>query len=149
MARIEPIQLVRYKPGEKFSAHHDYHEDDARDVTSHEGEQRAATLLVFLSTTPRGDGDGGPGGDGGGGGAGADEGEGGGPDDAQFGGELSFPLLAGGEVRIVPTRGDAVLFLNIQGDGVTVNPQSLHEGRAPVRSHKYAANIWIADREFS
>ena len=41
---IEPLQLVRYYPGEKFEAHHDYF----RNVRGPNG-QRYATILVYLN----------------------------------------------------------------------------------------------------
>ena len=51
--QIEPLQLVRYQPGELFSAHHDYHESGESSV---QGEQRMFTVLVFGSTLGADDG---------------------------------------------------------------------------------------------
>jgi len=50
---IEPLQLVRYAPSERFGAHHDYH---ATGESSVQGEQRAFTFLLFGSTLPPGQG---------------------------------------------------------------------------------------------
>jgi len=44
---IEPLQLVRYQPGERFAPHHDYHEVAESSI---QGEQRAFTVLIFGST---------------------------------------------------------------------------------------------------
>jgi len=52
-AHIEPLQLVRYQPGERFGPHHDYH---ASGESSVQGEQRAFTVLVFGSTITPHDG---------------------------------------------------------------------------------------------
>lgn len=43
---IEPLQVVRYYPGEKFDLHHDYF----KHVSGPEG-QRYATILVYLNDT--------------------------------------------------------------------------------------------------
>ena len=50
---IEPLQLVRYKAGELFGPHHDYH---ATGESSVQGEQRVMTVLVFGSTLAPEDG---------------------------------------------------------------------------------------------
>lgn len=44
---IEPLQLVRYQPSERFGPHHDYH---ATGKSSVQGEQRMFTFLLFGST---------------------------------------------------------------------------------------------------
>ncbi|KAL1511597.1 hypothetical protein AB1Y20_006391 [Prymnesium parvum] len=48
-AHIEPLQLLRYQPTERFGPHHDYH---ATGKSSVQGEQRAFTFLLFGSTLP-------------------------------------------------------------------------------------------------
>lgn len=55
-AHVEPFQLVRYRPGEKFAPHGDYHEHPAS--SSYDGEQRLFTLLVFLNDVSPRDGGG-------------------------------------------------------------------------------------------
>ena len=52
-ASIEPLQVVRYRSGEAFAAHHDYHVTEA---TSVQGEQRAWTALLYGSTLDANDG---------------------------------------------------------------------------------------------
>ena len=52
-SNIEPLQLVRYKAGELFGPHHDYH---ATGESSVQGEQRVMTVLVFGSTLAPEDG---------------------------------------------------------------------------------------------
>lgn len=53
VARIEPLQLIRYEPGQFYRQHHDH--------GSYYGaatEQRPITFLIFLSTMPASDGGG-------------------------------------------------------------------------------------------
>lgn len=50
-SRVEPLQLVRYEPGQFYRRHHDhgsYYQSDA--------EQRSLTMLVFLTSMPRDNG---------------------------------------------------------------------------------------------
>lgn len=54
---IEPLQLVKYTPGQYYRAHLDTHQEPER-LSSQNGEQRTHTLLVFLSDVPEGDGGG-------------------------------------------------------------------------------------------
>ena len=53
---IEPLQLVRYAPTERFVAHHDYHEIDPRTGalggSTVQGEQRTFTVLLLGATLP-------------------------------------------------------------------------------------------------
>eukprot|EP00913_Durusdinium_trenchii_P021693 g20383.t1 len=55
--RIEPLQLVKYLPGQYYSPHMDTHEEPER-KSSYAGEQRTHTMLVFLSDVPESDGGG-------------------------------------------------------------------------------------------
>lgn len=56
-AHIEPLQLVKYVPGQFYRAHLDTHKEPDR-LSSHMGEQRTHTLLVFLADIPADDGGG-------------------------------------------------------------------------------------------
>ena len=61
------------------------------------------------------------------------------------GGETHFPLL---NVSVSPRKGDALVWANVDSDGVP-EPRSLHEGRAPADGYtKIAVNCWVADRPF-
>eukprot|EP00931_Biecheleriopsis_adriatica_P108036 TRINITY_DN82367_c0_g1_i1.p1 TRINITY_DN82367_c0_g1~~TRINITY_DN82367_c0_g1_i1.p1 ORF type:complete len:364 (-),score=52.25 TRINITY_DN82367_c0_g1_i1:41-1036(-) len=115
---IEPLQLVRYAPGQYYRPHMDTHEEPARS-SSFCGEQRTHTLLVFISDIPEEDG----------------------------GGYLHFPNLglrvlpkAGDAVLWRNLRSGANTAL------WEPDPQALHEGEAPVSSQKIVMNVWVADR---
>mmetsp|Transcript_52843 Transcript_52843/g.109276 ORF Transcript_52843/g.109276 Transcript_52843/m.109276 type:complete len:364 (+) Transcript_52843:43-1134(+) len=56
-ARVEPLQLIRYAPGQYYRPHMDTHEEPRR-MSSYAGEQRSHTLLVFLNDIPEEDGGG-------------------------------------------------------------------------------------------
>jgi len=53
VAKIEPLQLIRYEPGQMYKQHHDHGSYYGAD-----SEQRPMTLLLYLSTMPKGDGGG-------------------------------------------------------------------------------------------
>ncbi|CAJ1388636.1 unnamed protein product [Effrenium voratum] len=118
---IEPLQLVKYVPGQYYRAHLDTHQEPER-LGSFNGEQRVQTLLVFVSSVPESDG----------------------------GGHLHFPLLdlrilpkAGTAVlwkNCRPKEGTAL---------VEPDPCSLHEGEPPLSVEKVAMNVWVVDRPFS
>jgi len=114
VARIEPLQLVKYAPGQHYLPHLDAHQEPDR-LSSFGGEQRLQTLLVFMSDVPEKDG----------------------------GGHLHFPSLG---LRILPRAGSAVLWSNVKPGSSQPNPDSLHEGMAPLASGKVAMNVWVVDR---
>lgn len=53
VARVEPLQLVRYNPGQFYRQHHDHGSYYGAST-----EQRPMTFLIFLSTMPAADGGG-------------------------------------------------------------------------------------------
>ena len=53
VAKIEPLQLVRYEPGQMYRQHHDH-----GSYYGAESEQRPTTFLIYLSTMPKEDGGG-------------------------------------------------------------------------------------------
>jgi len=57
VSHIEPLQLVKYTPGQFYRAHMDTHKEPDR-LSSHMGEQRTHTLLVFVVDVPADDGGG-------------------------------------------------------------------------------------------
>jgi len=116
---IEPLQLVKYLPGEHYRSHFDGHREGRQG--SYAGEQRMYTLLVFANDVPASDG----------------------------GGYLHFPRLglkilpqAGCGVlwRNTATTPDG---------HEELDPRSLHEGEAPLAAEKIAVNVWAADTPFS
>ncbi|CAK9112315.1 unnamed protein product [Durusdinium trenchii] len=118
---IEPLQLVKYTPGQYYRAHLDTHQEPER-LGSFNGEQRMQTLLVFVSSVPESDG----------------------------GGHLHFPLLelrilpkAGTAVlwdNCKPKDGTGVM---------EPDPCSLHEGEPPLHVNKVAMNVWVVDQPFT
>ena len=91
---FEPMQCVRYEPGQRFHAHYD-------------GLGRTHTVLIYLNQD-------------------------------FAGGETLFPDLP---LSIAPQPGMALVFANLDADGVTI-PWSLHAGLPPRGGRKYACNLW-------
>ena len=119
--RIEPLQLVRYLPGQFFGRHHDtgaLFEDGSVDLPM-VPPRRVATLFVYLNSVP-----------------------------AEGGGATRFPLLCNregtGPLDVQPERGSAVLWSNIGQDG-RPDEKTVHEGRPITGGEKYGMNIWITD----
>ena len=56
MMNIEPLQVIRYNPGERYAPHPDAHTSAA---STYAGEQREWTVLLYLSDVPDSDGGGG------------------------------------------------------------------------------------------
>lgn len=50
-SHLEALQVVRYKPGQKYDAHYDWFDPDQREQLTW-GGQRATTLFVYLSESP-------------------------------------------------------------------------------------------------
>ena len=50
--RIETLMLVRYKPGEHYSDHHDYFLPEKHEAQLANGGQRVATVLIYLTDDP-------------------------------------------------------------------------------------------------
>ena len=124
VSRIEPLQLIHYRPGEFYQAHHDhkaYYMDDGdtqKDASERGYPDRERTMLVFLNTV-------------------------------EHGGHLKFDSLHNG-LQFVPHRGDAVIWSNVDTTGV-VDHDMIHQGMPPdvvdeskpSQNDKYALNIWI------
>ena len=53
VAKIEPLQLIRYEPGQMYKQHHDH-----GSYYGANSEQRPTTFLLYLSSMPREDGGG-------------------------------------------------------------------------------------------
>lgn len=68
--------------------------------------------------------------------------------DVHGGGETSFPLASPAGFRVKPSAGDAVLFYNVNEDGVE-NMQSNHGGNPPAKGEvKWVAVTWCHGRTF-
>mgnify|MGYP002851813226 CR=1 FL=1 len=117
---IEPLQLVRYLPGQQFEPHNDWFDRcDVREFLR--GGERRLTVLIYLNDLDDLD------------------------EPATAGGATSFPELG---VRVRPQHTSAIYFENyvegeLRGDG-----RCLHQGEAPTASTKFAVNVWIRARPF-
>jgi len=152
---IEPLQVVRYQPGERFGPHHDYHEvttgadadspwqpvkDPAGSGQTYYWNKETNETTPLGAPKPRPKGS-------------SVQGEQraftvllfGGTLPPDAGGETHFPELG---VMVSPRLGDALIWSNVDETGAP-NPRSLHEGRRPADGYdKVAVNVWVADREF-
>jgi prolyl 4-hydroxylase len=116
---VEPLQLVRYLPGQHFGVHHDlgeynsYTGDVSLPPKSFLSHRRLVTIFVYLNK-------------------------------CRNGGETHFP--AAGNLRISPIDpGSAILFCNVTEDGKP-DPRTIHEGtRVGNGSIKYGLNIWLGE----
>ncbi len=118
--RAEPLQVLRYGPGEEYAPHFDFFDAEDRDSAAGEQDttvarfgQRVATMICYLSAV-------------------------------ESGGATVFPEV-GFQVRPLPGR--AVYFTYLDADG-TVDPMSLHGG-APVHAgEKWILTQWCRQRPY-
>ena len=115
---MEPLQIVRYQPGQFYKPHYDYfvHGAKGTEQALKRGGQRTVTFFVYLNDLPA----------------------------EESGGGTVFPKL---NIEIRPRKGMAVYFHNMKQDG-TEDDKTLHGGQPPQRSSKYGANIWIRQHSF-
>lgn len=131
---VEAMQLLRYDPGDGYTAHHDF---TFPSVGSRYQPRRFASVLLYL--TGEGDvienGVRSPS-------SGVDD------DNALEGGETTFPRAVTTEnhdgVKIKPQSGKAVLFYNVLADG-NMDDLSQHAGEKVEKGVKYLANIFVWD----
>ncbi|KAL7560895.1 hypothetical protein ACA910_008177 [Epithemia clementina (nom. ined.)] len=120
VTRVEPLQLVRYRPGQFFGIHHDMGDlDEASGNVSLPPKswfvkRRVATVFCYLNDMPS-------------------------PD---AGGETYFPQAS--NLAVPPQQGRAVLFCNIRADG-SPDPRTVHAGNKVVEGTKYGLNVWICE----
>mmetsp|Transcript_15135 Transcript_15135/g.23738 ORF Transcript_15135/g.23738 Transcript_15135/m.23738 type:complete len:318 (-) Transcript_15135:155-1108(-) len=115
---VEPIQVVRYNPGDYYKLHHDagcLQKDGSVVKHSYDSATRLVTFFVYLNTDLKGEG------------------------------YTAFPRI---RLRVQPKRGYAVLFCNIVQDGklderVVHTGQAPVGG-----FKKYGLNIWVTSRDF-
>lgn len=119
--QIEPIQLVRYKPGEFFGLHHDMGDlSPDGDVVLPQrvwyAKRRLITLFIYLNTLPE-----------------------------EQGGCTHFPRCD--DLRINPKRGRLVMWSNVTKEGLP-DPRTVHAGECVSNPHspaKYGLNVWICE----
>ncbi len=135
----EHMQVVHYRPGQHYWAHHDYLPQEIvrsswrsyRD--GYRADNRFVTVLFYLNDVERG-------------------GETVFPrynpywDAAEHGYaervcDENYPAL-----RIRPRKGNAIVFYNM--DGWALDESSLHAGCDPLSGDKWAANFWLHTRPF-
>ena len=110
--QIEPLQLVRYEPGQFFGVHHDMgdlKDDDTVELPKKDlaVKRRLVTIFCYLNTLENGQG-----------------------------GATYFPKC--GNLRVRPVRGRAVLWSNVTEDGQP-DERTIHAGEAVVDNRKVAA----------
>jgi prolyl 4-hydroxylase len=119
---LHHIQMVHYVKGQKYDAHHDWGTDS-------EHRSRYITMLIYLTDMAA----------------------------PSAGGETSFPKgvledhrgpvqgSAGG-FRVVPVKGNAVVFYNLLEDG-NGDDLALHAALPVHEGEKWLANFWVWDPE--
>ena len=131
---VEAMQLLRYEPGEGYTAHHDF---TFPSVLSRYQPKRFASVLLYLTgegdivqngVRSRSSRD--------------DDGK------ALFGGETTFPRAVTTDshdgIKIKPQSGNAVLFYNVLPDG-NMDDLSQHASEKVEDGVKYLANIFVWD----
>eukprot|EP01013_Petalomonas_cantuscygni_P001395 TRINITY_DN11396_c0_g1_i1.p1 TRINITY_DN11396_c0_g1~~TRINITY_DN11396_c0_g1_i1.p1 ORF type:complete len:411 (+),score=58.42 TRINITY_DN11396_c0_g1_i1:41-1273(+) len=135
----EPLQILRYRPGQRYDAHFDSYDDLTPEGAAfkQQGYQRVATVFVFLSDTP--------------------------PCDCKplpgtldsrgvpRAGMFEQPLCAATHFPSMKTSfagrcGDAVMWANTDANRDTL-PLALHQGTRLCSGEKWGLNIWIHARE--
>ena len=132
----EPVQVLRYKPGEKYDQHTDYfdaryYQNDPKtlDLIRNGEKNRLITVLWYMTNVT-------------------------------VGGETIFPKAFGGKgqpledgttncddrpdaLKVKPVQGDVIIFYSLYADGY-IDKHSLHAA-CPVGPNeiKYAANKWV------
>ena len=120
--QIEPLQLVRYLPGEFFNVHHDMgdllDDDEVKLPKKHIMlKRRVLTLFFYLNTLSE-----------------------------DQGGCTYFPKC--GNLRVQPKRGRVVIWSNVTADGLP-DPRTIHAGEPVISDQqdfaKYGLNLWICE----
>jgi prolyl 4-hydroxylase len=133
----EPIEVLRYKTGQKYDAHHDFFEDDeaGRQELAGKGGNRVATVLMYLASLDPGSG----------GETALPLAE---PIDAglQSPGQLASECASRMGIYVQPQQGDALLFWDLKVDGVTPDRATFHASCPTYNGSKWTATKWIHGR---
>jgi prolyl 4-hydroxylase len=113
---VEPLQLVRYLPGQFFCVHHDMGDldDDGSVALPNKtpfSKRRLVTIFCYMNAVDEG-------------------------------GSTYFPAC--GDLRVAPLAGRAVVFANVKSDGLP-DPRTVHAGEPVVKGIKYGLNIWLCE----
>lgn len=118
----ESMQILHYRNGEEYQPHHDYF-SDAFNTRRRDGGQRAATVLMYLSTPEEG-------------------GETVFPEAERSVEGPEWSECARRGLAVKALRGDAVMFFSLNPDG-SEDDASLHGSCATTRGDKWSATKWI------
>ena len=120
---MEPLQIVKYSPGQFFREHHDYFkENELKDKNGkRKGPkyQRTITIFIYLNDLK----------------------------DDEKGGSTSFPK-AHPPIKIKPEMGKAVMFRNVSPAN-EIDELALHSGESVNFSTKYGCNVWMTSHPYS
>ncbi len=117
-SHLEPLQLVRYHPGQFYKFHYDFFvpgADGTKDALTR-GGQRRVTFFVYLNDLPEDD----------------------------TGGHTFFDKL---DYRVKPVCGTAVFWLDCGIDGKE-DYLTHHAGESPTIGIKYGLNIWFREKPY-
>lgn len=131
---VEAMQLIRYGPGEEYTAHHDF---TYPSIGNRYQPKRYATVLLHLT----GEGDiide-----------SGVRRSSKNSEEDGLKGGATTFPRAITTDlhdgVKVAPQSGKAIVFYNVLPDG-NMDDLSQHSGDRVESGVKYAANVWVWD----
>jgi 2OG-Fe(II) oxygenase superfamily len=142
---IEPLQLVRYRPGQFFGVHHDLgdYDDETNRVLlpdkSWYYRRRLVTIFCYLNTLQAAA-------------AAVDDENTDEPATAALsidiaaagggGGATEFPALG---LAVTPRAGTAVVFPNVLVPSGQPDVRTIHAGLPPTNTIKYGLNIWICE----
>lgn len=115
---MEPLQVVRYHPGQFYRPHYDYFPTGKVGTAEalKRGGQRTVTFFIYLNDLPA----------------------------SERGGGTRFPKL---NLTVRPRAGTALFFCNLRPDG-SEDDLTFHGGDPPERSVKYGLNAWFRQQEF-
>ena len=118
MSRTEPLQVVRYLPGQEYRPHQDWFDPGGAAYAANvaKGGQRLVSCFVYLADLPKG-----------------------------AGGETWFPSLG---LRFTPEAGKALVWYNrsASSDG-PMDDRVLHGGLKLERGIKWGLNCWFRERD--
>src|SRR5205085_1514242 len=118
LSHLEPLQVVRYQPGQQYTGHYDYFVPGAQGTKEalSRGGQRTITYFIYLNDLP----------------------------EDETGGATFFPKL---QIKFKPKTGTAVYFSNVLPNGKE-DSRMLHGGEPPMKSVKYGMNAWFRMKPF-
>lgn len=118
----EGMQVLHYKDGQRYEPHHDFFHDKYN-ANPTNGGQRAATVLMYLTTVDEG-------------------GETVFPNAQTKVTGPEWSDCAKNGLAVKTRKGDALLFFSLNPDGTT-DPSSLHGSCATTKGEKWSATKWI------